>query len=197
MDKREFVKRLYAGMFLIIGICAVLVVVFAIGIEKGFTQPKFQISVLFKEVGGLNVGAPIRLSGVNVGTVAGIDFLDKKVDGRGVNVTMNIFKRYRKQLEKSTSFAIKTEGVLGQKLIEISTEENELYFNLDKPIIGEDPLDVQGLAESFGKTARSLRETSQAINSIIKELKYISKSSKRLLNRIEQHLIEGDLFRIF
>ena len=86
---------------------------------------------------------------------------------------------------------------MGGKLIEISTDENTSLLNLNQPIVGEDPLDVQSLAESFGDTAVSLTETSQAISSIIAELKQISKTSKRLLDRIEERVIEGNLFKVF
>ena len=197
VEKRDFVKKLYAGLFFVIGIVLIFIVVLAIGIEKGITQPKFQVKVVFHEVGGLSMGAPIRLSGVNIGTVARIDFLDEKVVGRGVEVTMNIFRRYHKQLEKASQTAIKTEGLLGGKIIEISTEEDAQALDLSKPIIGEDPLDVQNLAQSFGDTAESLTKTSGDVNSIIKEMQAISKTSKRLLNRIEQRIIEGNLFKVF
>ncbi|HOW35704.1 MAG TPA: MlaD family protein [Candidatus Omnitrophota bacterium] len=197
MEKRDFVKRFYAGMFFVIGIILILAVVFAIGIEKGMTQPKFQVKVLFKDIGGLSVGAPVRLSGVNVGTVGKIDFMEEKNAGRGVLVTLNIFRRYRKQVERSASFAIKTEGLLGGKIINMTADEMGRKIDLSQMIIGEDPLDVQDLAESFGDTAVSLTETSKGINSIIEELQQISKTSKRLLNRIEERLIEGNLFKVF
>ncbi len=196
-EKRDFVKKLYAGLFFIIGILLIFVVILAVGIEKGMTQPKFQAKVLFREVGGLSVGAPIRLSGVNIGTVGKIDFLEEKIAGRGVEVSLNVFKRYKKQLEKASQIAIKTEGLLGGKIIEISTEDNGKVFDLTKPLIGEDPLDVQDLAQSFGDTAVSLTKTSQDINAIIKEMQAISRTSKRLLDRIEQRIIDGNLFKVF
>src|SRR3989338_10059446 len=137
MDKRDFVKKLYASIFFLIGIVLILVVILAIGIEKGLTQPKFQVKVVFREVGGLSVGAPIRLSGVNVGTVGKIDFLETPLESRGVVVTMNIFTRYRKQFERSSRFAIKTECVLGAKLIEISPSDKGkgAILNLNRLII--------------------------------------------------------------
>ncbi|MFH1359649.1 MAG: MlaD family protein [Candidatus Omnitrophota bacterium] len=197
MEKRDFVKRLYAGIFFIIGIVLILVVVLAIGMEKGITQPKFTVRVVFREVGGLSVGAPVRLSGVNIGTVGRIDFLNEKINGRAVAVTLHIFRRYKSQLEKSSRFAIKTEGVLGEKIVKISMDEAEQKIDLSDIIIGEDPLDVQDLAESFGDTAKSLTETSKTINQIISELQDIAKTSKRLLDRIENHIIEGNIFSVF
>jgi len=195
MDKRDFVKRLYAGIFFIIGIALILVIILAIGMEKGLTQPKFQITVLYRDVGGLSIGAPVRLSGVTVGTVGNIDFLDNQYEGRGVEVTLNIFKRYRTQLESAARFGIKTEGVLGEKLVDIKVGPDRM--DLSKPIFGEDPLDVQDLAGTFGDTAFALAETSRIIYSMIEELQSISVTTKRLMNRIEERLIDGTLFRIF
>jgi len=197
MDKKDFVKRLYAGIFFLIGIGLIIVVVLAIGMEKGLTQPKFQAAVLYRDVGGLSVGAPVRLSGVTIGTVAKIDFLDEQIKGRGVKVTLNIFRRYRKQFEKSFQFAIKTQGILGEKLVDIALSEQGQNFDLNQPIIGDDPLDVQDLAETFGDTAVSLSETSQAIDEMIEELSNITTATKRLMNRIEEKLMDGSLFKIF
>ena len=197
MEKKYFHRSLLAGTFFLTGILLVSIIVLTIGIEKGLTRPSFDVTVLYREVGGLSIGAPVALSGVNVGTVRSIDFLDKEVDGRGVKVVMHVYDKYRKQLEKSSRFVIKTEGILGEKSIEISRSVEGDRIDLSQPLIGEDPLDVQDLAKLFGDTAVSLKDTSQTIDTIVVELKHISSSTKRLLNRIEQRVIDGTLFKVF
>ena len=198
MNKTEYIQKISAGiLFIVLGILLVAGIIWVIGTEKGFIQPKLSVTVLFKRVDGLAVGAPIRLSGVNVGTVGKIDFLDDNVEGRSVRVTLNAFKIYKKQLEKSTSFSIKTEGVLGGKLIEISSDELGPYVDLNKPILGDDPIDVQDLVEIFTEAADSFNETSQMMKTLMSEFHSISESSQRLMNRIEQKIIEGNLFKVF
>ena len=197
MERKDYFRKLLAGTFFLTGILLISVVVLTIGIERGLTQPKFQIAVLYREVGGLSIGAPVALSGVTVGTVGAIDFLDEEVEGRGVKVVLNVYEKYKKQLEKSSRFAIKTEGVLGEKSIEISRSTNGDRIDLNGPVIGEDPLDVQDLAELFGDTAVALKDTSVTINSIVTEMQRISSTTKRLLNRIEQRIIDGNLFKVF
>lgn len=223
MDKNITIRNLVSGLFFICGIAAILLIVFTIGKDKGFTQAKFKAIVLFRDVGGLVEGAPVQLAGVNVGTVSDIRFLEKKVDGRRVKVIVDIFDKYRNQLTKNVRFSIKTEGILGEKLIEVHSDEDGAPVDFSRPIIGEDHLNVQDMAqvfadaaESFTKTsedfskvdiqdlskvlsdtAKSLSETSKGINGVIADMRYISIKSKRILNRLEQKIIDGDLFKVF
>ena len=223
MENKDSKTKFFAGLFFIIGIIIILLGIFTIGKNKGLIQSKFQVTVLYKNVGGLMEGAPVLLAGVNVGNVAIVDFLEHGFNGRQVRVVLNIFSQYRKQIEKSASFAIKTEGILGEKIIEIDILEDAQRINLGQPIIGEDPLDVQDLAEVFTKAAesftktseqlsqinirelsdvmeessKSLLVTSEGLNVILNELKYMTIKSKRLLDRVEQRIIDGTLFKVF
>jgi len=222
-EKKEFVKNFFSGVFFLGGIALILMSIAMIGKERGFTQPKFKVTVLFRDVGGLIEGAPVQLAGVNVGTVSDISFLDEEIEGRRVAVKVSIFNRYKKQLTHDVHFTIKTEGILGEKLVEIDAGKSGRPADLSKPTIGEDPLNVRDLAEVFtnaaesftktsddfsevdvqelsrvlAETAQSLAKTSEGVNAILTELYYISIKSKRLLDRLEQKVIDGDLFRVF
>ncbi|MBI5023661.1 MAG: MCE family protein [Candidatus Omnitrophica bacterium] len=223
MDKKELTKELLAGLFFFLGIFLLVTFVIILGGNKGLAQSRFQVTVLYRNVGGLMEGAPVRLSGVNVGTVDRIEFLNQEFDGRRVEVTLNILSQYRKQLENNLRFTIQTEGILGEKLIEIDVLREGPRVDLKNSVIGEDPLDVEDMAEVFAKAAesftatadqlskidvvglsrvledssRSLLVTSRGINEIMEELQEITKKTKRLLDRVEQKVIEGNLFKVF
>ncbi|MBF0533166.1 MAG: MCE family protein [Candidatus Omnitrophica bacterium] len=222
-DKQDQARYLAAGLFFVTAIVGLIFVIFTIGKNQGFHQKKFTVTVLFRNIGGLNEGAPTRLAGVNVGNVETIDFLPQPREGRRVKVVLGIAEKYRGQLAGSVRFMIRTEGLLGEKLIEIAPLDDGKPMDLARPIIGEDPLDVQdlatvfaGAAESFTKTSenlqhidlqglagmmqdssRSLLMTSDGINDILAEFKGITRKSKRILDRLETRLIDGNLFRVF
>ena len=222
MKDKDFKRNFMAGLFLIAGVYLLISFIFFLCQDKGFAQNKFRVTVLYKNIGGLVEGAPVRLSGVTVGSVATIDFLDQEVDEHRVRVVLNILSRFRKQFDQNLRFVIKTEGILGEKLIEIDVRDGE-KIDLTKPIMGEDPLDVQDLAkefahaaEAFTKTAdemskidmlelsnvmidssRALLETANGLNEIMSELQDITVKSRRVFDRVEQKLIEGNLFKVF
>lgn len=197
MDKNANLKRIMAGLFFVIGLGLIGMVIFIIGIDRGLTVPKFQVIVLFNEVSGLVEGSPIRISGVNVGMVGNIHFLETPIEGRSLKVTLNIFKKYEFQFRKCSRISIKTEGVLGQKLVEISDDRSHSIFDVSKPIIGEDPLDVEDMASTLTRTALSVQTTATDLREVLREWKYISKKTRRVINRVEDRLIEGNLFKIF
>ena len=197
MENNYIFRKLAAAVFFLLGMGLIVGAVFMIGLDKGFMEPRFEMRVLFRRIGGLVEGAPVRVSGVTVGTVSDIDFLDDEIEGRGVQVSLSLYKRYEKQLYKSVRFAVITEGVLGEKVLEITTHPHYFREDLKKPIIGVDPLDVQDLAETFSAAAGSLLETSEKIDTITQDVKDFSVTVRRLLNRIEQRIIDGDLFKLF
>ncbi len=197
MEKKDFLKKFFAGLFFVSSIAVTFVVVMVIGIEKGFLQPKLQASVLYHRIDGLALGAPIRLSGVNIGTVGAINFLEEKINGRGVEVTLNIFKNFEPHLKRVSKISIKTEGVLGGKLIEMTSLETGPYLDLSFPVVGEDPIDVQDLYGIFSDSATTFNRTYTMMERMMNEFHMISKSGKKLMDRVEQKVIEGTLFKVF
>ncbi len=197
MEDHSSLKRLLAGLFFVVGLGLIVMIIFIIGFDKGLSRPKFQVIALFNEVGGLIEGAPIRMSGVNVGVVGNIDFLEQPIEDRNLKVTLNIFQKYEFQFRKCSRIGIKTEGVLGQKLVEITDDRSRKMFDTTKPIIGEDPLNVEDMAGVITRTAISIQATSSNISEVLDEWKYISRKTKRVINRVEDKLVEGNLFKIF
>lgn len=197
MAKNDILKHIWAGIFFIVGVIIVCGSIFFIGFQKGFSRPQFTVIVIFDKVGGLTEGAAVRLSGVNVGTIRSIDFLEEDVMERGVKVTLNILKRYEKQLRQTTQISIQTEGVLGAKYVEIGRNPGDPPLDIARPIIGEPMLDVYDLAAIIENTASTFGETTKIINSTMSELKFISRKTKRLLDRIEQRVIDGNLIKVF
>ncbi|HPN87771.1 MAG TPA: MlaD family protein [Candidatus Omnitrophota bacterium] len=222
-DHQEKLKKFFTGLFFVIGVLLFIWIIFTIGANKGFIEAKFKVPVLFEDVRGLTEGAPVRLSGVVVGLVERIDFLKKEYQGRRVKVTLSLFEKYKEQLNQSAQFSIVTDGILGEKLVVIKVTEDTRPLDLNSLILGDNPIDVQDLAEVFAdaaesftktsnelskinfqklaegmeQTGQSLVTTAESFKKILPEVELLMIKGKRLFNRIEQKIIEGNLFKIF
>ncbi len=222
-DHQEKLKKFFTGLFFVIGVLLFIWIIFTIGANKGFIEAKFKVPVLFEDVRGLTEGAPVRLSGVVVGLVERIDFLKKEYQGRRVKVTLSLFEKYKEQLNQSARFSVVTDGILGEKLVIIKVSDDIRPLDLKSPILGDNPIDVQDLAqvfanagESFTKTSNELSkinfeklaegmeqtgealvETSEGFKKIFPEIELLMFKAKRLFNRVEEKILEGNLFKVF
>ncbi len=197
MAKDDGIKQFWAGLFFLAGAALVAGVIFFIGYQRGFSEPRTTQEVLFDRIGGLTEGAPVRLSGVTVGIVEKIGFLDDEVMNRGITVRLSLYKKFDRQVRRCTQISIFTEGVLGAKYVELSRIPGDPPLDLSRPVMGEPMLDIYDLAAVLQDTASSFNETTRGINVMTHELGYISRKTKRLMDRIEQRVIDGDLFKVF
>jgi len=60
----DSLKKIAAGLFFIASLGLIIISIFIIGIDRGLTEPKFQVIVLFNQVGGLVEGAPYAFPGL-------------------------------------------------------------------------------------------------------------------------------------
>ncbi len=197
MPKDDVIKQVWAGIFFFLGVILVAGVVVFIGINKGLAEPKFTVRVLFDKVGGLTEGAPVRLSGVTVGRVERIGFIVDDIDGRGIEVVLDVYRKFEPQIRRSTRIAVQTEGVLGAKYIEITRRTHETPLDIAHPVAGEVMLDVYDIAEVLRDTALGFNRTTKDISAIMAELKYMSRKTKRILDRVEKRVIDGTLIKVF
>jgi len=199
--KSNMNKEIIAGIFLLTGIIVIVISIFVLGAKTGFGEAKYYINVIFSDVGGLRVGAPVRLAGVDVGTVIDIEFIRTPIAGnKQVRVSLGILNKFNKDVQRCSVYTIKTEGLLGDKLIDIELPKPEEVCQVPKVgeyIIGHEPLDIKNLADDFSETAKYFTYLTQRMTDLVDDLQGFAKTSKRLMDRVEDRLIEGTLFSVF
>ena len=105
------------GAFLLLALASLLVLALASSNGNfGFGADSYPLKARFTNLGQLRPNAPVKIGGVNIGTVADIQLDPVKLDAV---VTLAIDDRYR-DLPGDTSASILTGGLLGESYIGLS-----------------------------------------------------------------------------
>lgn len=117
--RRSPTRDFIVGLFVLVGLAAIAYLSLTIG-GVSYSGPKgFLLIANFDEIGGLKPRAPVVISGVKVGEVAGIDLSD---DYRA-KVTLNLDPTLK--LPSDTIASIVTSGVLGDRYVSLQPGGDE------------------------------------------------------------------------
>ena len=94
------------------------------GISVVASPPHYDLTAKFDNIGDLKVGAPVSMSGVEMGRVTNIAFDSKQYKAV---VTMRIDARFN-QIPTDSDAAIYTQGLLGGKFIGLTAGGAETYL---------------------------------------------------------------------
>ena len=117
-DGRGRVLQLRVGMFILGGLGVFVAIIYLLGAQARYFERKYDLYAEFAEVGGLLEGATVRLAGVQIGRVTEVS-LPPEPGGR-VRVTLTIARRFSNRVRGDSEARIVTQGLLGDKLVEIT-----------------------------------------------------------------------------
>ncbi len=115
---RKIANNVIVGMFVTLGLVGLIFVLFNIGDGHGLFQRQYSIVTHFREARGLHHGSEVNLAGLHVGIVRNISVLMGR--NRPVRLELGIDKKFQGHIRRDSMATIKTQGVLGDKYIEIS-----------------------------------------------------------------------------
>ena len=104
------------GMFVITGLVLFIGTVYFVGKQKNLFGSTFHLQSRFKTVSGLKEGNNVRFSGINVGTVNGIEL---ETDST-VLVDLLIRKEVQQFIKSDAAASIGSDGLMGDKVLTIS-----------------------------------------------------------------------------
>ena len=108
-------SELKIGVVAISALVVAAVLVFSLTGSRGFSWQRYELKTRFPNVAGLASGSPVRVAGVEVGTVRAIDFA-----GEDVDVTFEVNKNVRARItDKSVAF-LGSVSLLGESAVDIT-----------------------------------------------------------------------------
>jgi len=111
--------ELRVGVVTIISLIVLAVTIVYVGSGGGSPFAKtYELKALMSDINGLKPGAPVRVGGLEVGTVKHVDF-DQK--GGMVQVTMKLARRVQPRVTTKSEANLGSLGLLGEKAVDITS----------------------------------------------------------------------------
>jgi phospholipid/cholesterol/gamma-HCH transport system substrate-binding protein len=130
---------------------------------SGLFTPRITLKSYFDNAEGLRIGAPVRLSGVDIGNVTHIVIVNE-VDKRltPVEVTVKVSTKYGYALRRDSVTSLETAGVLGETYLDIDSSQA-----VAGQVQDGDTLPTQ-VHPDFNQVVRASQSTLQNMDALLK-----------------------------
>jgi phospholipid/cholesterol/gamma-HCH transport system substrate-binding protein len=151
------------GLTVIIATLILGVLLFLITGTGGLFTPRITLKSYFDNASGLRIGAPVRLSGVDIGNVQNMRIVsDKDKQRTPVEVTVKVSTKYSFNLRRDSMTSLDTAGVLGETYLDIDSSQ----------AVGPEVQDGDTLATrvhpDFNEVVRSSQSTLENMDALLK-----------------------------
>jgi phospholipid/cholesterol/gamma-HCH transport system substrate-binding protein len=117
-------SQLRVGLTVIFSSLVLALLLFLMSGTSGFFSHRITLVSYFDNAEGLRVGAPVRLSGVDIGNVVKILIVpDKDKQNTPVEVVMKVSTKYSFNLRRDSVTSLDTAGVLGETYLDIDSSK--------------------------------------------------------------------------
>jgi phospholipid/cholesterol/gamma-HCH transport system substrate-binding protein len=163
-------RDIKVGIFVILSLVVLGAVVFLIGEERKLFESQMTMQAAFKDVKGLSRGSPVRMGGVDIGSVSEVGYTKNPKDDT-IFVEMSIVSEEASRIRQDSYAEVKDKGLLGDKMIVITVGNPALppipakgRVNTQETrdleeIIG----DLKGTISGAEKVVNNLEKTTEAL----------------------------------
>ena len=159
-------REIKVGLFVFIAFVLLAVMVFSIS-DFYTAQPQYSLRVRFSFANGVEVGAPVRLAGVDVGEVRSVRIYRDEASQR-MQAELGIRLTREAKIEQDAVAYINTLGLIGEKYLEVipGTAGARLLSSGDF-LQGKDSIPSEKLIESGYQVAKELERMIASVNSVV------------------------------
>ena len=117
-------REVKVGAFVLLGLAAIGLVIFLIGNERGLFTPHDEFRAIFADVEGIKRGSPVRMGGIDVGSVQSVGYSEDATDPH-LYVTVSVTRNEARRIRLDSTVTIDPKGFLGDRMITITVGSPE------------------------------------------------------------------------
>ncbi len=167
--------ELRVGLFVMAGAVLLAVVIFYVTGASGW-GPKYRLRAFLPEVDGLTIGAPVRVDGVEVGNVEKILIALPKPGApvskeRNIEIDLRIQKSFQTYVRTDSSAGLITEGLLGNRYVDIDRGYVGRVLENDDEIPGREEKALKQVVERSADLMDSLSSITKQANAVLTDVR--------------------------
>lgn len=112
-------SELKIGLLSLLAVAIALMLIFTLSGEGGFSWQQYGLKAMFTSVPGLKPGAPVRVAGVEVGSVTEVVLTGDKVE-----VAMTVSKDVQARITNMSTASLGSISLLGEAAVDITPSSN-------------------------------------------------------------------------
>jgi phospholipid/cholesterol/gamma-HCH transport system substrate-binding protein len=156
-------SQLRVGITVIVASVTLAVLVFLMSGTSGLFTKRITLQSYFDNASGLREGAPVRLSGVDIGNVVKIRIVpDKDKRLTPVEVIMKVSTRYNFNLRRDSVTSLDTAGVLGETYLDIDSSQAA------GPVVQDGDTLTTQVHPDFNQVVRASQSTLENMDALLK-----------------------------
>ena len=176
--KNNTTDNIKLGLFVLASLFFLILLLYMIGKNSNMFGSNYILKARFENVQGLKAGNNIRYAGIDVGTVKSVYIINDTV----MEVKMIIDKKAKKIIKKNSLVYIGTDGLVGNKVVNIFSVKTDAPFAEENDILpSKKPIDTDEMMRTLNKTNNQVSKIAENFSITINKLNE-SKGLWKLLN---------------
>lgn len=188
-------REFKVGVFVLAGFIVMALVIFLIGEERHIFGSKESYYTVFSDVQGLRRGSPVRMGGVDIGTVSEVTYGDDAKDAR-IFVHMSVVAAEARRIGTDSVASIEGKGLLGDKMVVITVGHSGRRLPVGGEVKSKPAEDISqmmgklsAVSDKAEKVMTNLEETTGALadEKLHEDLKAGVNSLSHILGSVDRH----------
>src|SRR5947208_1203716 len=167
------------GFLVFVALAILVATIMSLGGEQKFWERKVQYEVHFARTNGLQVGAPVSLTGVTIGSVAEMRFPPDPTASY-IQVLVNVLGDATPRIHENSVATIRTFGLLGDRYVELSAgSPDSPPLPAGGLISSIDPVDYEAVLGQSGDIVTNVVEVTASLQAALQDLKNVAEKLDR------------------
>jgi phospholipid/cholesterol/gamma-HCH transport system substrate-binding protein len=176
-----------AGFFIFVSMIGLIAMIFMLGNIQDYFKPMRMLRIVFNFTGGMDIGAPVRYAGLDIGSVKNIELLGNDKGQDRVAVVAEINPKIT--IKKNAIAMIKTSGLMGGLYVDVRPgTQGSLPLKENEDLIGEDSFEIAKIGDMATEVIMELRRFTKLTEGLVSDVNNTLKHVRTSLHNVDSIL---------